>query len=70
MTNYIYNRNTDNKGNHEVHTLSCSELPHPINRVNIGNFTSCKEAITHIKASSRKTNFDGCYYCCKECHTG
>lgn len=71
VMNYIYNRNTDSKGNHEVHTTTCSYVPQSSNQVKIvGNFDSCKEAIKEAKLQSGKTNFDGCYYCSRPCHKG
>ena len=67
--NYIYNRNTDSKGNHEVHTTTCNYLPARSNQVKIdGNFYSCKDAIQNVKSKTGKTNFDGCYYCSNSCH--
>ena len=69
VMNYIYNRNTDSKGNHEVHTTICSYIPDYINRVEIsGNHSSCSSAIRKAKSETGKTNFDGCYYCSRSCH--
>lgn len=69
--NYIYNRNTDSKGNHEVHTTTCNHAPQSSNQVKIvGNFDSCKDAIKKAELQSGKTNFDGCYHCSRPCHKG
>lgn len=70
MTYYYYNNNTDNKGNHEVHKDNCSYLPAANNRTLIGYETNCQSAIDSAKRKTGKTNFDGCYYCCRPCHTG
>jgi hypothetical protein len=67
---YYYNVNLDNKGNHEVHTDSCSFLPSPQNRVYIGYESSCSKAITRVMIETGKSNFDGCFWCCRECHIG
>ena len=69
--NYIYNRDLDDKNNHEVHTTTCSYAPQGSNRVKIdGSFDNCKEAIKEAKRQSGKTNFDGCYHCSCSCHKG
>lgn len=36
MKHYYFNKNTDDKGRHEVHTEDCSYLPYPSNRTYIG----------------------------------
>lgn len=69
--NYIYNRNTDSKGNHEVHTVECDYLPKIENRIEIRyDHTGCRSAIAQAKEDASKTNFDGCYYCSRPCHKG
>lgn len=70
MPNYYYNKNLDKKGNHEVHTEDCSFLPNVNNREYIGFELNCKNAIDRVKRETGRNNFDGCYYCSKECHTG
>lgn len=70
MNYYYYNNNTDNKGNHEVHTDNCTHLPTANNRRAIGYAANCQSAINSVKQTTGKTNFDGCYYCCNACHTG
>lgn len=67
---YYYNKNTDVNGNHEVHTEHCSYLPDVHNRKLIGYESNCRSAINRAKSETGKYNFDGCYYCCNECHTG
>ena len=37
-----YNKNTDNHGNHEVHTGNCTYCPSAENRVYIGYYNSCR----------------------------
>lgn len=65
-----YNKNTDNKGNHEVHAEDCSYIPNSTNRILIGYENNCQSAIQRVKKDSNKLNYDGCYFCCRDCHTG
>lgn len=67
---YYYNKNLDKNGNHEVHTDDCSYMPIPINRVFIGYEKDCYSAIQRVKNETGKQNFDGCFYCCYDCHKG
>lgn len=67
---YYYNKSTDEHGNHEVHTGNCTYCPNEYNRVYIGLYTSCSEAIAAAKQQTGKSNFDGCYWCCRPCHKG
>lgn len=68
--NYIFNKNTDDKGNHEVHNTKCVHLPYTQNQQRLGTYASCSDAIRAAKSLMGKTNFDGCKHCCPECHTG
>lgn len=70
MKYYYYNKNTDSKGNHEVHSSDCNYLPSELNRVLIGYEVDCQSAIARAKRDTGKTNFDGCYFCSRTCHTG
>lgn len=65
--NYYVNKNAQPTGEHEVHNSSCSYLPDENNRIYLGNFTSCKDAVREAK--KHYANVDGCYYCSRECHT-
>lgn len=64
---YYVNKNAQSKGEHEVHTGSCSYLPDADNRIYLGDFSNCKEAVK--EARKYYDNVDGCYYCCNDCHT-
>ena len=68
MANYLFNLEADNNGYHEVHKDTCTHLPNIFNRQNLGNFTSCNQAIQHARINYSNYKFDGCYYCCNECH--
>lgn len=67
---YYFNKNVDNRGYHEVHIESCSFIPSVLNREYIGYEDNCKKAIERVKLKTGKYNFDGCFYCSEDCHTG
>lgn len=67
---YYFNKITDGKGKHEVHTKSCTFLPKEENRTYIGQYSDCANAILMAKLKYPGKKFDGCYFCCKSCHTG
>ena len=66
MTHFYVNKNAQPTGEHEVHTSSCPFLPRVENRIYLGMFNTCAEAI--IAARRYYLNVDGCYYCCHGCH--
>lgn len=65
MARYYVNRETDRQGDHEVHTSTCSRLPH--NRIDLGDHFSCYTAVMAAKQFFARSN--GCYYCSTVCHT-
>lgn len=67
---YYFNDNVDDKGYHEVHSDDCPFLPYPMNRTLIGHYGDCKAAIVAARLAYPGKKFDGCYYCCRECHNG
>ncbi len=72
MPLYYCNKHEDNHGLHEVHTSLCSRLPLPSNRIEVGTFSNCREAIQSLEIANKGKGFkfDGCYYCCTPCHHG
>ncbi len=64
---YYVNKNAQVNGDHEVHTATCSWLPDPQNRLFLGDFYSCQQAVTEAKKYYWQSN--GCKHCCPECHT-
>ncbi|MEB8418975.1 hypothetical protein NGG16_16190 [Enterococcus casseliflavus] len=70
MPFYYFNKNTDNHSRHEVHSEECTYCPDIENRTFIGFELSCKAAIEHAKKEYPYKDFDGCYWCCRECHKG
>ncbi len=68
MANYCVNKNAQSTGEHEVHnTDTCSYCPDPSNRLDLGYHSDCKSAVKKAKTYYSKS--DGCFYCCKPCHT-
>jgi len=53
MDHYYVNRNAQETDKHEVHTESCWYLPEPENRIDLGNFSNCKEALEEAKGVIR-----------------
>ena len=70
MDFYYFNDHVDVHGNHEVHTGDCKYLPSSSNRTLIGYYSSCADAIAVALVEHPNYSFDGCFYCCRECHTG
>lgn len=66
MSLYYVNKNIQSTGEHEVHKSECIYLPDIQNRIYLGTFDNCKEAVK--KAKGYYSNVDGCYYCSNECH--
>ena len=67
MSRYYVNRNTDAKGDHEVHKEGCSWMPMESNRTYLGQHASCYSAVR--KARIYYDTANGCYYCSSFCHT-
>ena len=71
MARYYVSKNAQASGGYEVHyihTIECSRLPRRENRIYLGNFDNCHDAVR--KAREFCSYVDGCYYCSRECHTG
>ncbi|MDO8604051.1 MAG: hypothetical protein Q7K40_01430 [bacterium] len=64
---YYVNKNQQTNGDHEVHTANCSRLPNLENRLYLGDFLYCSQAVNEAKRYYRQSN--GCYYCSNPCHT-
>jgi hypothetical protein len=67
MAAYYVNRNAQPNGDHEVHEQGCSFMPASENRIYLGDFSSCRSAVS--KAREHFTQVNGCYYCANSCHT-
>lgn len=64
---YYVNKQAQANGDHEVHKSGCSRMPAAENRLHLGAFSNCRDAVR--KAKTIYSQSDGCYYCCNECHT-
>lgn len=67
MHRYYVNKNAQDNGDHEVHQQGCDFLPQPENRIYLGTFSSCHEAV--VAARQHYSQVNGCYFCSRECHT-
>ena len=67
MSKYYVNQNAQPTGEHEVHKEGCTQKPEPQNKKYLGEFSNCRDAVREAK--NHYSNVDGCYYCCRECHT-
>ena len=65
MDKYYVNNVPQITGEHEVHKVGCSWFPS--DRTYLGEFSDCWDAIK--KAKNHFDDVDGCYYCCRKCHT-
>ena len=68
LNQYYVNHNSQLTGEHEVHKSNCSFLPNENNRVYLGFFDNCNDALKEAKAKGYN-NVDGCAYCNSACHT-
>lgn len=68
MPNYYVNKNAQPNGDHEVHEDKyCSNQPALENRMDLGYHTDCHGAVREARKTYNKSN--GCYYCCRPCHS-
>ena len=67
MAQYFVNKHAQSNGDHEVHKSGCSRMPDPENRIYLGEFETCEDAV--ISARKYYAVVDGCYYCAYICHT-
>jgi len=71
MYKFIVNKNSDEKGLHEVHQENiCNHLPLLENRVDLGSHSNCTSALQKVRQLNPNLRFDGCAYCAPSCHTG
>ncbi|SEW32224.1 hypothetical protein SAMN04488122_1843 [Chitinophaga arvensicola] len=64
---YYVSKIQQSTGEHEVHDETCSVLPRPENRIELGKFSGCWPAVS----AARKIYLtaDGCKICSAGCHT-
>ena len=66
MARYYINKNGQANGDHEVHKQGCSRMPLTENRIYLGEFPTCRSAVTAAKQYYNSA--DGCFYCSPQCH--
>lgn len=67
MAAYYVNKNAQDNGDHEVHKSGCDWMPNSENRLYLGDFNNCQDAVKAAKKHYSQSN--GCYYCSRACHT-
>ncbi len=70
MQKFIFNKNAQPNGDREVHNAStgCSYMPLLQNQLDLGYHASCHGAVAHAK-TYYLGRINGCFYCCRACHT-
>ncbi|MCY3840385.1 MAG: hypothetical protein OXH09_17350 [Gammaproteobacteria bacterium] len=67
MTLYYVNRNEQPNHDHEVHEWGCQWIPKGENRIFLGVFDSCDDAVKRARDYYERAN--GCVHCSPACHT-
>ena len=65
---YVLNLTQQTNGDHEVHKVGCTYFPKS-NFTELGNHNACATAVTEAKRLHPYKRIDGCYWCCRACHT-
>jgi len=55
-------------GYHEIHQRGCMYMPAPAACLPLGQHPTCHGALTRAREYSPRVY--GCYWCCRECHSG
>lgn len=63
---YYVNTEAQSNGDHEVHKSDCEFLPNEENRLFLGSFSSCRDAVQEAKRYFPQSN--GCATCLSECN--
>ena len=67
MPSYYVNKNAQDNGDHEVHQSGCQFMPKDENRLYLGIFDNCFDAVREAKKHYLQSN--GCKFCSEPCHT-
>ena len=65
MASYYVNNVRQTNCDYEVHVPGC--IFFPSNNTYLGEYTSCAPAVA--KANQTPYPANGCYWCCRACHT-
>lgn len=60
FTWYLYDPDTNDGGNHEIHVIDCPGASDPLDFKLIGLFDNAQDAIKAVKEQTGKTNFVSC----------
>ena len=69
------NANQQQSGDYEVHDENCHYGKLVNTPLELGNYSSCAPAVHKAielygsEAQQKRGRINGCYYCCKPCHT-
>ena len=66
MALYYVDKDVQKLGEHTIHQGICNYLPATENRIYLGDFKSCLQALEIAKTIYKK--IDGCHYCSLICH--
>ncbi len=67
---YYLNLNQQSNGDYEVHAGDCIFFKYMTNKDYLGYFNNCKDAVAKAKEKHPyKSRINGCFFCCKSCHT-
>lgn len=71
MPKFVINKNAQNNGDHEVHnaTTGCQYMPSAGSQIDLGFHPDCRGAVAVAKKTWPTERINGCYYCCRPCHT-
>jgi len=64
---YCVNKSEQSNGDHEVHEQGCMFWPLPHNVLPLGWYSNCADAVKTARSYYRQVN--GCWTCCRPCHT-
>lgn len=67
LQHYYVNDNAQENGDHEVHVYGCTFLDLAESVSKLGQHDGCITAVTEAMKLYSQSN--GCFYCCKTCHT-
>lgn len=69
---YYLNTNEQTSGDYEVHCETCKFMPDIDNRLYLGYFSNCADAVARAKALRPylSKHINGCWFCCRPCNKG
>lgn len=66
MARYFVSAKAHENGGHNVHAAKCGHMPAPEDRIHLGNFNDCRDAV--VAAKKYYPEVEGCNTCCRACH--